>query len=1717
MKKIRNLILVLLCAVAQGTWAQKIEKPTDLTCTLTPGDGTVATLSWTENGSATDWIVAYKKSIDEDFTEVNVTDNPYTLTGLTPETSYTAKVRVYNGTDYSDWSNVITFTPTNAHTLTVNDGTNTNSYVPVYGTWCDAYLKCEFIIPAAQLNEMENSIISRMSFYLSSSAEAAWTGTFRVFLKEVDETTLSAYLGLDNATVVYEGTLDATGSTMDIAFQNDFSYDDGNLLVGVYQIVKGNYKGASFYGINATGASIYGYNSSNIESISATQQNFLPKTTFTYTAGPAPAVEKPTNLVVSNLTDKQATISWTSAEDAWNLRYKETDAADWTVVENLTTKTYNLENLMANTTYNVQVQAVKGNETSKWSKVTSFTTGNGIPYRPAFTSGLPTGWKHFSGKLSDVQAGTETLTEVKLGGENTWYVSGSKAYISLSGIKAKHWLVTPAVTLGQASNLSFDLWMTGYYSSYDPSDTGTDDKFVVLVSDDDGATWTAIATWDNAGSERVLNDLTKTASSFTLNFPAAYADKTVKVAFYAESSISNATNYLYLNNVVFDDANRCIEPTDLTSANVTNHAATLSWTSEGDRFNLQYKTGDGEWTSVNGINAKSYNLTGLTPTTTYTFRVQTVCSSTEQSIWSEEATFTTMFGIPFTENFASGSRPTGWTSYSGLMSEVLTGATNLTESAGAWAFNSYNNEYYAYTNLTSQYAKQWLVTPDIIVDVANSQLTFDLKLYAQDQLGTDDQFAVLVSTNEGTTWSQLALWNNTTARTLNSISNEGEQMAINLSAYEGKTIRLAFYAESTVANTTDNDTKSIRISNVLVDATPAADTHRPQSLAVSSMTNNSATVTWAADDAVTGWNAQYRKRNAVVWYDATVTGNSCSFTVSAGNCYEVRVQAVTADGTSGWSTVIFDTNLPEGDCSISYKFKSTDQTSGWNGSAVKVVDTTTGIVVASLTLGAGKAEETGYLPLCNGRKYKFVWAPTEDYEGQASYYFYDVNGDEIFYKDEELRLSYSKLKEYTMDCTAVTCHQPTDLKATEVGFYSATVSWEPGDEDQTSWEIWYSGYTDTPPASPTVTTVTTTTYTFENLYSDYTYYIYVRGVKGEEKSKWSRLLQIRTKNAKALPTDLIAGATGYDTAEISWTVNGAETKWNLLYGPDGGTVSYVYGLTTNGYTLTGLTPNTHYYMQVQAVYDNNSVSNWTPSPMADFWTADDKALPENVEADNVEFTTADITWVAYGAETKWNVRYQRRVTEDFEFGLPTLCTLIDNDGDGKNWYLSDDEESYCHSGNYCMVSASYKSGQNLTPDNWLITPQFQLGGSVKFWARGQDPNDYKEHFAVYLSTTGNTVDDFTTVVLDETVATSTYTQYAIDLSEYSGKGYVAIRHFNCSGQFRLNIDDVTILEPNETDEWTVIEGLTEAKCSLTGLTQGTVYEVQVQAVYDDESTSDWTESCVFETLNLGTVALADDDSQSETKNAEIIETLAGMGVPVNIGLAGRTLYKDGDWNTICLPFDLSADQIANSDLAGADIRALSTASFSDAGVLTLNFTPAAPAEGAVTAITAGTPYIIKWTAANDYVDDNDHNVWQPVFQNVTVDKTTRNKECDLGGNKKITFKGTYTKLGYIADTPRILFLGGANTLYYPKANASIGAQRAYFELSGLTASENTNLVRAFVLNFGNETTGIRSIENGKWKMENEADAWYGLDGRKLSSKPTRKGLYIHNGKAVVIK
>ena len=238
---------------------------------------------------------------------------------------------------------------------------------------------------------------------------------------------------------------------------------------------------------------------------------------------------------------------------------------------------------------------------------------------------------------------------------------------------------------------------------------------------------------------------------------------------------------------------------------------------------------------------------------------------------------------------------------------------------------------------------------------------------------------------------------------------------------------------------------------------------------------------------------------------------------------------------------------------------------------------------------------------------------------------------------------------------------------------------------------------------------------------------------------------------------------------------------------------------------------------------------------------------------------------------------------------------------------------------------------------------------------------------------------------------------------------------------------------------------------------------------------------------------------------------------VNVTLAERVFYKDGDWNTLCLPFDVT---IAGSPLdgAGVEARTLESAEYADGG-LTLNFS------NPVTKIEAGKPYIIKWTKpavyeAFNYSLANEatcSDLCFPVFQNVLLKNTDEPVEIE----DIVSFTGTYKTLEFLsddpdveADDPSLLFLGAANTLYYPKTGARIGAFRAYFQLEGnIEAAE----LAATRLNFEeDETTSVNLTSNPSPKGEG-SDYWYSLDGRKLNGKPSTKGIYINNGKKVFIK
>jgi len=217
----------------------------------------------------------------------------------------------------------------------------------------------------------------------------------------------------------------------------------------------------------------------------------------------------------------------------------------------------------------------------------------------------------------------------------------------------------------------------------------------------------------------------------------------------------------------------------------------------------------------------------------------------------------------------------------------------------------------------------------------------------------------------------------------------------------------------------------------------------------------------------------------------------------------------------------------------------------------------------------------------------------------------------------------------------------------------------------------------------------------------------------------------------------------------------------------------------------------------------------------------------------------------------------------------------------------------------------------------------------------------------------------------------------------------------------------------------------------------------------------------------------------------------------NVTLSGRTLYKDGKWNTLCLPFDVTLDE---SPLAGAEVRTLVYAYIS-LGTLNMHFSEP------VSELVAGKPCLIKWEKASDYVDDDAHNIVSPVFSNVTVSAYTRNYS-----GTDVSFKGTYDKMTFAEDNQNILFVGSGNTLYWPKSGASIKACRAYFEVT------DGNTAHDFVFNFDDGTPTIIG-HTGITEITEKTSAWYDLQGRKVanSQKPKAKGLYIVNGKKMMIK
>ena len=350
------------------------------------------------------------------------------------------------------------------------------------------------------------------------------------------------------------------------------------------------------------------------------------------------------------------------------------------------------------------------------------------------------------------------------------------------------------------------------------------------------------------------------------------------------------------------------------------------------------------------------------------------------------------------------------------------------------------------------------------------------------------------------------------------------------------------------------------------------------------------------------------------------------------------------------------------------------------------------------------------------------------------------------------------------------------------------------------------------------------------------------------------------------PSDLTATNVTSSSVDFGWTANGSEASSNIEYGESGFTQGSGTTVSTssNLYAISGLSTNTSYDLYVQADCGDGDTSTWE---MISFTTLCDvfTTLPF-YEGFNSDSTT----------ENCW--------------------TILNENGDLDAWdtdYTTNEFEG----DEVAMMYTDFNNGNN---DDYLISPGLTLTGNerLKFHQRVQssfEPND----FEVLLSTSGVEAASFTNVLLaSASYDNTTYIEYIIDLSAFSGVSYIAFHVPNAGlDGWRLYIDNFivetipTCVAPSDltatassfndaTLSWTGIDGassyeivvqtaesgaptaagtlVSDVSYEATGLIENTTYEFYVRANCDANGYSTWAGPFEFYTGYCNDIPLSND-------------------------------------------------------------------------------------------------------------------------------------------------------------------------------------------------------------------------------------------------------------------
>ena len=653
---------------------------------------------------------------------------------------------------------------------------------------------------------------------------------------------------------------------------------------------------------------------------------------------PAPTCDRPSNLVASNITGNSVDLTWTEVEgaDSYNVYYKTSAAADWTIV-NATEVPFTLTGLEQITAYTINVQTVCSDGTESGFilapaiSVTTTCVALVPPVLETFDTypggtGITNCWKEAKLAWADLSNPDETLTV----SSNNWgsysnYVFDSHAAIELYYNDRKDWLVSPQIDLGDGSiayDLKFDLAFTYWNSAADAYNVGNQ-KFAVAISTDGGQTWDLenAMIWDSTSTTQegfFINDISASGQRVVMDL-SEYTGNIV-VGFYGEQLVSGGDNRIHIDNFQVAEHVDCLDILSFDLAVATPTSVAISWPvpedSDYDAV-IIYNEGDTiDW--ENGITENvtagtefPYILEGLSSETTYTFSVAFDCGGQ----YAQPITVTMPSGgaeIPFICDFDDPDVASLWTINNG------THATKLY--IGALSTEPDNNKLYVSSDngATLSYSKSGtnVVTAAVPLQFPEEGVTYKIQFdYKGGGEASWDYIKVLLldlgEDISATTASTQPAWAASTYAQEGFLYPSGVKFNLQNNVTTAEIIVPGELVNGTLKNLvfawrqdgSGGDEIGVEIDNVSVVET-ACSAPTGFALAEDGAQTNSLTFDLETEQG-DEWEINYKVYGAESW-ESLIVSSSTGIQIDdllSGTMYQFRVRSICGEDTSWWAPV----------------------------------------------------------------------------------------------------------------------------------------------------------------------------------------------------------------------------------------------------------------------------------------------------------------------------------------------------------------------------------------------------------------------------------------------------------------------------------------------------------------------------------------------------------------------------------------------------------------------------------------------------------------------------------------------------------------------------------------------------------------------------------------------------------------------------------------------